>query len=132
MTPLLHVSSIAFHLFCRNPKNTNIVENMVKALAHVVSSVQVEDFTLFLVIPLVAFWSLIVEFILIDFFRFFFIVFVKISTLENDPTLSCLSIWVFFFFFFPELGSFDILYLSQIRFKVFSFNESCSRIFDRP
>lgn len=31
-----------FHLPCRHPKNTNVVEGMVKALARVVSSVQVE------------------------------------------------------------------------------------------
>lgn len=34
---------ILFQNFDMNPKNTNIVENMVKALAHVVSSVQVQD-----------------------------------------------------------------------------------------
>lgn len=33
----------ASYLPCRNPKNTNVVEGMVKALARVVSSVQVKE-----------------------------------------------------------------------------------------
>jgi hypothetical protein len=36
---LLSINSIHWH--CRHPKNTNVVEGMVKALARVVSNVQV-------------------------------------------------------------------------------------------
>lgn len=39
-----------FHLPCRHPKNTNVVEGMVKVLARVVSSVQVEVMFLLILI----------------------------------------------------------------------------------
>lgn len=34
------VSLLHHYWFCRDPKNTNVVENMVKALARVVSTIQ--------------------------------------------------------------------------------------------
>lgn len=40
------IQSEVSHRHCRNPKNTNVVEGMVKALARVVSSVQARYYSL--------------------------------------------------------------------------------------
>lgn len=48
----------SLHLSCRHPKNTNVVEGMVKALARVVSSVQVQN--MFSIYPLLISSNLIV------------------------------------------------------------------------
>lgn len=61
----------------RDPKNTNVVENMVKALARVVSSVQVRYGVLFFQVTYAESLLHFAMYIFVHFFQFLYVVKVK-------------------------------------------------------